>query len=390
METTGSMEGGRKRALKHKAPTTDGATSEGPAPPVHPMAKGKGADEAKIKDLLASKIARLQVGDEGLDVDMSGIFSDSTLVETSVQAWQDSLESGEILRMETTVGQLLSHLAALHKKVGEVHAKFIVSREQNAASSDAVQKLSATKGKLETLCRELQKQNKTIIYESRKMAEDEDAKRKALSQQFQTTIEEVSVKMEQQGKDYVASLHENEALQTKLKTFLAQYEVREEHFAHQLQAKDLTVQLAEAKLKHQVELTNRETEKVQLTLEKAQQIAAREAALQEQLSAYSEKFDTVQDTLSKSNNMFVTLRSEMDKMSKHIKRLEKENATLKKKVDQYDAGAIEALQERVRSAEDAKRQTEKIQKLEALCRLLQDERKRLKETASIDSAVGGS
>ncbi|KDO27738.1 hypothetical protein SPRG_20380 [Saprolegnia parasitica CBS 223.65] len=343
------------------------------------MTKGKAKDEAAMKDLLASKIARLQVGDDGLDVDMSGIFSDSTLVERSVQAWQDSLESGEILRMETTVGQLLSHLAAVHKKVGEVHAKFIVSREQLTASQDALQKVSSTKGKLEQLCRELQKQNKTIISESRKMAEDEDAKRKQLS---------AHVKMEQQGKDYVASLHENEALQTKLKTFLAQYEVREEHFAHQLQAKDLTVQLAEAKLKHQVELTNREAEKVQLTLEKAQQIAAREAALQEQLGAYSEKFDTVQDTLSKSNTMFVTLRSEMDKMSKHIKRLEKENGTLKKKCDEYDSGAIEALQERVQTAEDAKRQADKIQKLEGLCRMLQDERKRLKEAASLDTAVG--
>ncbi|EQC38649.1 hypothetical protein SDRG_04346 [Saprolegnia diclina VS20] len=383
METTGS-EGGRKRSLKHKQTSESGP----PTPPVNPMTKGKAKDEAAMKDLLASKIARLQVGDDGLDVDMSGIFADSTLVERSVQAWQDSLESGEILRMETTVGQLLSHLAAVHKKVGEVHAKFIVSREQLTSSQDALQKVSSTKGKLEQLCRELQKQNKTIISESRKMAEDEDAKRKQLSTQFQKTIEEVSVKMEQQGKDYVASLHENEALQTKLKTFLAQYEVREEHFAHQLQAKDLTVQLAEAKLKHQVELTNREAEKVQLTLEKAQQIAAREAALQEQLGAYSEKFDTVQDTLSKSNTMFVTLRSEMDKMSKHIKRLEKENGTLKKKCDEYDAGAIAALQERVRSAEDAKRQADKIQKLEGLCRMLQDERKRLKEAASLDTAVG--
>jgi hypothetical protein len=35
--------------------------------------------------------------------------------------------------------------------------------------------------------------------------------RRKLSAQFQKTIEEVSTKMDQQGKDYVASLKENEA-----------------------------------------------------------------------------------------------------------------------------------------------------------------------------------
>ena len=66
-------------------------------------------------------------------------------------------------------------------------------------------------------------------------------------------------------------------------------------------------------------------------------------------------------------------------MSKHIKKLEKDNAALKKKCDQYDNGAIEMLQERGRAAEEAKRQQDKINKLEGLCRMLQAERNRLKE-----------
>jgi 2C-methyl-D-erythritol 2,4-cyclodiphosphate synthase len=220
----------------------------------------------QIKDLLASKIAQLQVGDKSLDVDMSGLFSDEKLVESSVKAWEESLASGDVLRMETTVGGLLSHLAALYKKVGELNSKYIVMREQKAVQNDAYQSVSTTKSKLENLCRELQKQNKTIITESRRMAEEEDAKRKNLSQQFQTTIEEVTVKMDQQSKDYMASLQENETLQGKLKTFLAQYDVREQHFAHQMQAKDIAIKLAETKLEHQTELTTRETEKVRVLI----------------------------------------------------------------------------------------------------------------------------
>ncbi|CAK4672774.1 unnamed protein product [Aphanomyces euteiches] len=380
-------DGGRKRSLKHKhkhksksmSEDAEGNDADSPVKAQSKPKQSKDEPSSHVKDLLASKIAQLQVGDDSLDVDMSGIFSDGKLVEASRISWAESKESGYVEVMDQAVQAILGHMSLLQKKLSEMHSKYIVMREQKAAVLESNTKINATKGKLESLCRELQKQNKTIIAESRRIAEEEDAKRRQLSQQFQTTIEDVSKKMEQQGKDYVASLQDNEALQGKLKTFLSQYEMREEHFAHQLQAKDLAIQLAEAKLQHQVELTARESEKVQLSLEKAKQIAEREVALQAQLGSYSEKFEVVQETLSKSNTMFVTLRDEMEKMSKHIKKLEKDNAALKKKCDQYDNGAIEMLQERGRAAEESKRQQDKINKLEGLCRMLQAERNRLKE-----------
>jgi len=66
-------------------------------------------------------------------------------------------------------------------------------------------------------------------------------------------------------------------------------------------------------------------------------------------------------------------------MSKHIKKLEKENLSLKKKCDKYDQGAIQAIQEQGEAKDIVSKQQEKITKLEALCRLLQGERNRLKE-----------
>jgi hypothetical protein len=43
---------------------------------------------------------------------------------------------------------------------------------------------------------------------------------------------------------------------------LEQYAVREEQFQHQLKAKDLNIQLLDAKLHHQIELTLQEGKKV--------------------------------------------------------------------------------------------------------------------------------
>lgn len=110
-------------------------------------------------------------------------------------------------------------------------------------------KVNVAKGKLELLCRELQKQNKLVVVciltppeaptcfyrsiscHSRKavvllMKKTRNgwlccaivfqqllmivSVSRELSTQFQKTIEEVSAKMDQQGKDYVASLRENE------------------------------------------------------------------------------------------------------------------------------------------------------------------------------------
>jgi hypothetical protein len=71
-----------------------------------------------------------------------------------------------------------------------------------------------------------------------------------------------------------------DSLQQKLKGFLEQYAAREEHFKKQLEAKDLNIQLVEAKLQHQVELTMQEAERSKLTLGKAKQFAEREIQLQ--------------------------------------------------------------------------------------------------------------
>jgi chromosome segregation ATPase len=180
------------------------------------------------------------------------------------------------------------------------------------------------------------------------------------------------------------------SLQQKIKSFLEQYTAREEHFQRQLEAKDLTVQLAEAKLQHQEELTAREAEKVKITLEKAKAFSDREVQLQAQLNSYSEKFDVVQETLTKSNQMFTTFREEMDKMAKTTKKLEKENLALRKKCAEYDSGAIASIQEKVSSAGETLKLQEKVKKLESLCRHLQAERNSFRQAQQVQTPAAAA
>ncbi|EGZ20646.1 hypothetical protein PHYSODRAFT_543923, partial [Phytophthora sojae] len=359
------QEGGAKQAGEPKRSPT--AASPG-RHHVHGKRNAKANREDALRELLAGKIAEIEVGgDENLEapIDLSGIYQDEVL---PVQM-KEKAEASE-------------QVALMQKKIGELNAKCILLKQRKSAVSSELVKTNTSKAKLEQLCRELQKQNKLIVSESRRIADEEDQKRRELSAQFQKTIEDVSAKMDKQGQDYVASLKENEKyvcsatrfLQQKLKAFLEQYTAREEHFQRQLEAKDLTVQLAETKLQHQVELTAREAEKVKITLDKAKEFSDREVQLQAQLNSYSEKFDVVQETLTKSNQMFTTFREEMDKMAKTTKKLEKENLALRKKCAAYDSGAIASIQEKVASAEETQKLQEKLKKLESLCRHLQAER----------------
>ncbi|CAI5700860.1 hypothetical protein KXD40_005778 [Peronospora effusa] len=359
------------------------------SPGRHHKRNTKTTREDALRELLAGKIAEIEVGgDENLD-DLSAIYLDKTLPiqlkekAENVKKMDEMTAEEKIVELVSSLIHASQQLELMQKKISELNAKCILLKQRKGTVSTELVKTTTSKTKLEQLCRELQKQNKLIVSESRRIADEEDQKRRDLSAQFQKTIEEVSAKMDKQGQDYVASLKENENLQQKLRKFLEQYTAREEHFQRQLEAKDLTVQLVETKLRHQVVLTSREAEKVKLTLDRSKAFSDREVQLQAQLDSYSEKFDVVQETLSKSNEMFTTFREEMDKMAKTTKKLEKENLALKKKCAEYDSGAIASIQGKVTSAEETMMLQEKVKKLESLCRHLQAERKSTRQAQQI-------
>jgi len=261
-----------------------------------------------------------------------------------------------------------------------------VTKEKDAAVGEN-SRLTGVKGKLETLCRELQKQNKSVMDDSKRVAEEEHAKRQQLSEKFQDTIKDVSAKLDTQGEDRIKQFQENDTLREKLKNFAEQYELREQHFAHQLKTKDLEHQLVEAKLKHQTELNAQETAKIEAYKAEFEQRAKTEIELRTQLAAYSEKFETFQDTLSKSNDVFGTFKKEMDKMSKTIKTLEKENLELKKKAKKCDIELIKLHDERETGAKEVEKQKKMNAQLQSLCKTLQAERKQAREETKAKEEV---
>ncbi|CAN4125588.1 unnamed protein product [Withania somnifera] len=206
--------------------------------------------------------------------------------------------------------------------------EFTLKYQQVLAERDSA---IAVRDKLESLCRELQRQNKVLMEECRRVSSEGQNLRLDLSNKFQDAIK--------------------------------------------LKQKTLELQLADLKIKQHEEKLQQEQSQMKIYADQVLQLLATEKNLRLQLTADGEKFQQFQEALLKSNEVFETFKQDIEKMAKSIKELKKENAFLKGKCDKSDFTLIELAEER----EFLKKQLEKTrnqkEKLEALCRSLQAERK---------------
>lgn len=233
----------------------------------------------------------------------------------------------------------------------------------------------AVKERLESLCREFQRQNKMLKEECGRVSTEGQNMRMELSEKFDNAIKGVSAKLEEQRVLSIAQLEENNMLRSKLKDLADQYDITQQKYAHQLKEKTLELELADLRLQQHQEKAAQEHTQMQLYAEQVSQLMTTEKNLRLQLASDGERFQHFQDALSKSNEVFETYKQEMEKMISVIKNLKKENEFLKGKCENSDIALVKLIEER----ELTKKQIEKLknqkEKLESLCRSLQAERK---------------
>lgn len=282
-------------------------------------------------------------------------------------------ESVEIPKnRKTEISEVKRKTAKRSFKSEKEFLEFTLKYQQVIADRDGA---IAVRDKLESLCRELQRQNKMLMDECKRVTAEGQSLRLDLSSRFHDAIKDVSNKLEEQKDEYLGQIKENEMLTNKLKQLAEQYALSEQQFAQKLKQKTLELQIAELKIQQQEEKSVQEQSQMKLYAEQVSQLLATEKNLRLQLTADGEKFQQFQDALLKSNEVFETFKQEIEKMAKSIKDLKKENIFLKSKCDKSDVTLIELVEER----EHLKKQLEKTknqkEKLESLCRSLQAERK---------------
>ncbi|XP_033210372.1 gamma-taxilin-like isoform X2 [Belonocnema kinseyi] len=260
----------------------------------------------------------------------------------------------------------------------------MIQREKDQLQAER-SKAVLTRSRLESLCRELQRQNKAVKEESLLKIREEEEKRKEVSAKFQTTLTEITALMGQNNEKN-AKLHEdNMEMSKNFKSVCEQVELREQQFEKIHQQMKLEIQLAEAKLaKVTLEMT---ADKEVLLNEKKQLLSklteyqvrirdmqTQEVALRSQISMYTDKYDEFQNALTKSNEVFGGFNEEMEKMSKKILKLEKETGLWKQRWEKSHKALYEmAADKQARDAEIEALNRKRLLLLE-LCKAFQQER----------------
>ncbi|XP_058534225.1 alpha-taxilin isoform X2 [Ochotona princeps] len=321
-------------------------------------------------------------------------------------------------------------LAALCKKYAELLEEHRNSQKQmkllQKKQSQLVQEKDHLRGehskavlarsKLESLCRELQRHNRSLKAgwgavdgdagadfcaqeEGMQRAREEEEKRKEVTSHFQMTLNDIQLQMEQHNERNSKLRQENMELAERLKKLIEQYELREEHIDKVFKHKDLQQQLVDAKLQQAQEMLKEAEERHQrekdFLLKEAMEsqrmcelMKQQETHLKQQLALYTEKFEEFQNTLSKSSEVFTTFKQEMEKMTKKIKKLEKETTMYRSRWESSNKALLEMAEEKTLRDKELEGLQVKIQRLEKLCRALQTERNDLNKRVQDLSASG--
>nr|XP_019953679.1 PREDICTED: beta-taxilin-like [Paralichthys olivaceus] len=293
--------------------------------------------------------------------------------------------------------ELLEEHRSDQKQLKVLQKKLLqVMKEKDQLQSEHSRAVLA-RSKLEGLCRELQRHNKTLKEETLQRCREDDLKRKEITTHFQGTLSDIQAQIEEHSSRNTKLCQENSGLAEKLKGLISQYDQREANLEKVFKHRDLKEKLLETKLtqanmilkeaeeKHKLEkellLKQTAEYKLQVKVMKAQEID-----MKTQLDMYSKKFDEFQGTVSKSNSVYSGFKQDMDKMAKKMKKLEKECQSWKTRFDGCNKSLLDMVSDKAIKEKEFELITIKNQKLENLCRALQEERKGLYE--KVQGAAG--
>merc|ERR1719399_1386767 len=251
-----------------------------------------------------------------------------------------------------------------------------VQKEKDHLDSELT-KTVAVKTKLETLCKELQKQQKAIAAENTRIVEAESENRKKLQANFNETIEDIKKKMEVEGEARIEQARENADLRSKLKDIASRYEERDEILKEQSTKNSERMQLMDQQIQKQAGLYGEEMQKL---ITENEELKKTEKLLTDRVNDYSEKFVQFQDTLTKSNGMFEVFKSELDKARENLKKSETENNELRSKANDAAKTMIDLANEKIQLHDQLSKAEKKKEALEKLCKSLQAELSTLRKT----------
>ncbi|XP_058121701.1 alpha-taxilin [Anopheles ziemanni] len=273
-------------------------------------------------------------------------------------------------------------LVALHKQYERTMEATKREKENLILEHD---KMAMTKTKLEALCRELQRQNKTIKDESLAQIQEEEDKRKQTQEKFQQSLNEIQLVMNENNEKNLKLKEDNMEMAQKFKHILEQYELRDQQMDKMNKQMELVTQLTDAKLAKMKMEANSEKElilseklllatELQKVKKQLADVQMDESHLRGQVNMYTNKYSEFQDSLKKSRSIYEGYQEDMKKMSKKMKTLDKETMAWKSRWETSNATVQKLLDEQIEREKLLTKTSRQLSQLQKLCRTLQAER----------------
>eukprot|EP01063_Lacrimia_lanifica_P037392 TRINITY_DN7659_c0_g1_i3.p2 TRINITY_DN7659_c0_g1~~TRINITY_DN7659_c0_g1_i3.p2 ORF type:complete len:317 (+),score=150.93 TRINITY_DN7659_c0_g1_i3:45-995(+) len=225
---------------------------------------------------------------------------------------------------ETQSRALQGQLAMLQKRRDVLEAEkdmMLKERAKHAGMKESLSKLSV----------DLRKKKDETIVDIKQREQQEAEVRQALTQKFQNTITDITVRMETDADEQMQAVNENKRLRQRLQALGQQVDLKAQQYEQLLKTREFELRLSEAKSEHLKEMAKGDRLRTDLQQKQLEAERTREAVLKEQLSQLTTKFDELQVNLTKSNKLFKEYKAEMDKMTKRKKQLENEKAEILRK-----------------------------------------------------------
>lgn len=243
------------------------------------------------------------------------------------------------------------------------------AEEERDAIKVELSRSLAVNTKLESLCRKLQQEASKLVDIRRDLTEKERQQRQELANEFQHTIADLKLKIDQQANERFALAHENEDLRNRFKQLFEQYDRSEKELAEHQTTQAAEARSLQERLTEQSQLCHQEVTREAAARRFNDELTGSEKELRDQLATYTEKLGQFQGSLSKSDKVLAKYRQHRSKSQRRVEVLEKENKELRARNEKKVAVATKDRDAVLR---------EKAA-LQERCKALQNERQRLLE-----------
>ncbi|XP_068609763.1 beta-taxilin isoform X1 [Brachionichthys hirsutus] len=276
-------------------------------------------------------------------------------------------------------------LEDLLRTYAELAASLRLLQQRLPVLLEEVRCSGAARSDLEQLCSELQGHYITLREETLLRCRADEESKAEMVEDFQEKLLEIQTQIQKHSSRNEQLSIQNQNLSRKLGGLLDQCEQREENLEKFNSRRDLQQKLSEAKVqqanarlaeaedKHRREKEYLLREAIDKT-KKCFAMKEQELSMKKKLTLYAQKFDEFQETLAKSNQIYAHFKKEMEKMTEKMQKMDKESNVWRTRFENCNKALTDMIQERTEKSNEYDLFVLKIQRLEKLCRALQDER----------------